>query len=238
MKKIIIVVLVTVAIAAYTFWPKAHVEEPVIMSLQVNEADKTLRIAYIVEKKRETRLTNIQYDTTSIVPTEANDVQVLETQNGYALREESMALTDEQLTYVLSFGGGTLPVNVSFDDDLPIETIAIIVRQNEAVEAVEDGNMLRYTYTAASDETIRVIGHFDSAALISFEQNSTATDFPLTLTAGQSVDVLIHEPYKLSSDDHLLLEIVTTDKTIQKNIALAQPMPKGYLKEAVRNAVQ
>ena len=234
MKKIIVLILVTVAIAAYTFWPKAHVEEPVIMSVEVNEADKTLRIAYIVEKKSETRLTNIQYDTLRILPTEANDVQVLETQNGYALREESMALTDEQLTYVLSFGGGTLPVNVSFDADLLIETIAIIVRQNEAVEAVEDGDMLRYTYTAASDETIRVIGHFDSAALISFEQNGTATDFPLTLTTGQSVDVLIHEPYKLSSDDHLLLEIVTTDKTITKNIALTQPMPTGYLKEAVQ----
>lgn len=234
MKKIIVLILVTVAIAAYTFWPKAHVEEPVIMSVEVNEADKTLRIAYIVEKKSETRLTNVGYDTLRILPTEANDVQVLETQNGYALREESMALTDEQLTYVLSFGSGTLPVNVSFDDDLPIETIAIIVRQNEAVEAVEDGDMLRYTYTAASDETIRVIGHFDSAALISFEQNGTATDFPLTLTTGQSVDVLIHEPYKLSSDDHLLLEIVTTDKTIQKNVALTQPMPTGYLKEAVQ----
>ncbi|KRF64348.1 hypothetical protein ASG99_21185 [Bacillus sp. Soil768D1] len=74
---------------------------------------------------------------------------------------------------------------------------------------------------------------FDSVATISFEE----AVFPLALKRGQSVDVFIHEPYKLSSHDELLLEItITKDQSFTKHFRLTQSIPKGYLKQIANEA--
>lgn len=244
MKKSIIIFLAIAAIAVlgvYWFWPKSHVKEPIVMSVQVDEVSKTLAVSYIVEQINDTYLMEIAHNTKGFYPPrtsgnwdrETNYTQVLATQNGYELREDVIELTDEQVSYFLSFKGGTLPVDISFNEYLPIKTILILVLEDEAVELIENENTLRYRYTSLKDETIDLIGHYDSVATISFEQEYAAVDFPLTLTQGQSVDVIIHDPYKLSSNDKLLLEIVTDNQTVTNNISMSQSIPKGYLRQIV-----
>lgn len=242
MKKSIIILLVIALIAVYWFWPKTHVKEPIVMSVQVDEVSKTLAVSYIVEQGNDTYLMEIAHNTKEFYPPrtsgnwdgETNFTQVLATQNGYELREDVIELTDEQVSYFLNFKGGTLPVDISFNDYSPIKTILIVLLKDEAVDVIENENTLRYTYSPLKDETINLIGHYDSVATISFEQDNKAIDFPLTLTQGQSVDVIIHDPYKLSSNDKLLLEIVTNDnKAVTKNISMTHSIPKGYLRQIV-----
>ena len=242
MKKSIIILLVMAAIGVYWFWPKTHVKEPIVMSVQVDEVSKTLAVSYIVEQGNDTYLMEIAHNTKGFYPPrtsgnwdgKTNFTQVLATQNGYELREDIIELTDEQVSYFLTFKGGTLPVNISFNDYSSIKTTLILLLEDEAVDVIENENTLRYTYTPLKDETIDLIGHYDSVATISFEQDNAAIDFPLTLTQGQSVDVIIHDPYKLSSNDKLLLEIVTKDnQAVTKNISMTQSIPKGYLRQIV-----
>lgn len=242
MKKFIIILLVIAAMAVYWIWPNAHVKEPIVMSVQVDEVSKTLAVSYIVDKGNDTHLMEIAHNKKGFYPPrtngywdgETNFTQVVATQNGYELREDVIELTDEQVSYFLDFKGGTLPVDISFNDYSPIQTILIVLLKDEAVDVVEEEHTLRYTYSPLKDETINVIGHYDSVATISFEQDHKQVDFPLTLTQGQSVDVIIHDPYKMSSNDKLLLEIETNDhQEITKNISMTQAIPKGYLKQIV-----
>ena len=242
MKKSIIIFLVIAAIGVYWFWPKAHVEEPIVMSVQFDEVSKTLAVSYIVEQENDTYLMGIVQNTKGFYPPstsgkwdgETNFTQVLATQNGYELREDIIELTDEQFSYFLSLKGGTIPVDISFNDYSPIKTMLILLLEDEAVDVIENENTLRYTYTALNDETIDLIGHYDSVATISFEQDNAAVNFPLTLTQGQSVDVIIYDPYKLSSNDKLLLEIVRKDnQAVTKNILMTKSIPEGYLQQIV-----
>lgn len=245
MKKSIIILLVIAAIAVlgiYWFWPKSHVKEPIVMSVQFDEVSKTLAVSYIVEKGNDTYLMEIAHNAKGFYPPrasgnwdgETNFTQVLATQNGYELREDVIELTDEQVSYFLTFKGGTLPVEISFDNYSPIQTMLTLLLEDEAVDVKENENTLRYTYTSLKDETIDLIGHYDSVATISFEQNNEEIDFPLTLKQGQSVDIIINDPYKLSSNDKLLLEIVMGDtQAVTKNITMTQSIPKGYLRQIV-----
>ncbi|MFI8496059.1 hypothetical protein ACIGC1_24795 [Peribacillus butanolivorans] len=109
----------------------------------------------------------------------------------------------------------------------------MLLLKDEGVEVTKQDEALPYTYTAPEDITIDSIGHYDSVATISFEE----AVFPLALKRGQSVDVFIHEPYKLSSHDELLLEITTTkDQSFTKHFRLTQSIPKGYLKQIANEA--
>ncbi|MBK5501659.1 hypothetical protein [Peribacillus sp. TH14] len=50
MKKWIIILVVIIALGTYFAWPKTHLKEPVVMSVQFYEAPKTLAVSYIVEQ--------------------------------------------------------------------------------------------------------------------------------------------------------------------------------------------
>jgi hypothetical protein len=242
MKKwIIILVVIIIALGTYFAWPKTHLKEPVVMSVQFDEAAKTLAVSYIVEQDDSTYVMEIAHDTKGFYPPRSNGnwdgetdyTKVLAKQNGYELREDIVELTDDQLMYFLSLEGRVVPVDISFEAYSPIETILVLLLKDEAVEVTKKDEALLYTFTAPEDITIDSIGHYDSVSSIFFEE----AEFPLVLTRGQSVDVLIHEPYKLSSQDELLLEITTTkDQSFTKHFRLTQSIPKGYLKQIVNEA--
>lgn len=245
MKKSIIILVLILAIGVYWVWPKAYVDEPIVMSVQFDEESKTLAVSYIVEQNNDIHLMEITHNTKGFYPPrtsgdwdgKTNFTEVLAAQNGYELREDVVELTDEQFSYFLSFEGRTLPVQISFKDYSPIETILVLLMEGEAVDVLKNDDLLRYTYTSSKDETIDLIGHYDSVATISFEQNNEDVVFPLTLTQGSSVDILIHEPYKFSSKDKLLLEIKMIDEqSVMKNILMTKSIPKGYLKQIVKES--
>ncbi|PEZ74710.1 hypothetical protein [Bacillus sp. AFS017274] len=240
MKKwIIILVVIIIAIGTYFAWPKTHLKEPVVMSVQFDEAAKTLAVSYIVEQDDSTYVMEIAHETKGFYPPRSNGdgetdyTQVLAKQNGYELREDIVELTDDQLEYFLSLDGRAVPVDISFEAYSPIETILVLLLKDEGVEVTKQDEALLYTYTAPEDITIDSIGHYDSVATISFEE----AVFPLALKKGKSVDVFIHEPYKLSSQDELLIEITTTkDQSYTKHFRLTQSIPKGYLKQIANEA--
>ncbi|MBG9456191.1 hypothetical protein ABE61_19635 [Lysinibacillus sphaericus] len=245
MKKSIIILVLIAAIGVYRFCPKAHVEEPIVMSVQLDGVSKTLAVSYIVEQNNDTYLMEIAHNTKGFYPSrnsgnwdgKTNFTKVLAVQNGYELREDVVELTNEQLSNFLSFEGRTLPVELSFANYSPIETTLALLMAGETVDVIKIDDMLRYKYTSSKDETIDSIGHYNSVATISFDQNNEEVVFPLTLTKGSSVDILIHEPYKLSSKDKLLLEITMIDgQSVTKNILMTKSIPKGYLKQIVKEA--
>jgi hypothetical protein len=245
MKKWIIILSAIIAIGAYFVWPKANLEKPIVMSVQFDEVTKTMAVSYIVGQDNDTYVMEVPYETKGFYPPRTNGdldgktniTQVLTAQNGYELREEVVKLTDDQLNYFRSFEGRALPVQISFKNYSPIETILVLLMEDEAADATKIDNTLRYTYTSPKDVTIDSIGHYDSVAMISFEQNGEEVVFPLTLTKGRTVDIIIHDPYKLSSRDRLLLEITMIDnQPILKNILMTESIPKGYLKKIVKES--
>ncbi|WP_432355415.1 hypothetical protein [Sporosarcina sp. A2] len=126
----------------------------------------------------------------------------------------------------------TLPFQISFEDYLPIETILVLI-----TDVTKNEDTLRYTYTSPKDVTIDSIGHYDSVEMISFKQDSKEAVFPLTLLQGDTVDTFIHEPYNLSSNDSMLLEIMRIEnQSFSKNILLTEPIPEGYLKQIVKES--
>ncbi|VEF46702.1 Uncharacterised protein [Bacillus freudenreichii] len=245
MKKWIITLVVVIGVVIYFVWPKARLEKPIVMSVQFEEVTKTLAVSYIVDQDDETYVMEVGHGTKGFYSPrtngnwdmETNFTKVLAVQNGYELREDVVELTDDQLAYFLSLEGRALPVQISFDNYSPIETILVLMMNNEAVNTTKNGNTLRYTYTSEKDVTIDSIGHYDSVATISFEQNNREVFFPLRLTQGSTVDIIIHEPYKLSSKDMMLLEIRTTeDQLVTRNILMTESIPKGYLKQIVKES--
>lgn len=243
MKKWIIILLAIIAVGVYLTWPKESLEKPIIMSTQFNEVTKTLAVSYIVDHDDDTYLMEIAHDTIGFYPPrtdgnwdgKTNSTQVLAAQNGYELREDIVELTDDQLVYFLSQEGRTLSIQISFEDYPPIETILVLILDDETPVVTKDEETLRYTYTSPKDVTINLIGHYDSVATISFKQDGDEVVFPLTLAQGDTVDIFIHEPYKLSSKNSLLLEITTIEnQSFWKNILMTEPIPEGYLKQIVK----
>ena len=241
MKKWILTLVLILAVGAYIVWPEAHLKEPIVMSVQFDETAKTLAVSYIVEKTDNTYVMEIAYGTKGFYPPRTNGnwdgeteyTQVLEKQDGYELREDAVELTDDQLAYFLSLKGRAVSAEISFESYSPIATILVLLLKDEAVEVTKKNEELQYTFTAPEDVIIDTIGHYDSVATISFED----AKLPLVLTKGQSIEVLINGPYKLSSHDELLLEIITTkDQTFTRHFPLTEPIPKGYLKQIVNEA--
>jgi|GEM_PF-6464399 len=245
MKKWIIILVFIIVIGVYFAWPKANLEKPIVMSVQFDEVAKTLAVSYIVVQDDDTYVMEIAHETKGFYPPrtngywdgETNFTKVLAAQNGYELREDVVELTDDQVAYFLSLEGRVLPVEISFENYSTIETIIVLLMENEAVDVTENDNTLSYTYTTPKDVTIESIGHYDSEATISFEQNGKEVVFPRTLKQGSTIDIIIDEPYKLSSKDRLLLEIEMTDnQSITKNILMTDSIPKGYLKQIVKES--
>lgn len=235
MKRWILVVgIVVIGIVAYLAWPKAGLEEPIVMSVQFDEMSKTLAISYIVSQSDHTFIKGVSYDTKEFYsPRSGDESQVLVKEDGYELREDVVDLSEEQLAYLGSLEARTLPVDILFDTYSPVETILVLLLKDETTEVTEiteQDEELIYTFIAPEDLTIYSIGHYDSVATISFEEDK----MPLVLKKGQSTEVFIHEPYKFSTNDELLLEITTiNDQVYTQHFSLKQPIPKGYLKRIV-----
>ncbi|MFF2591583.1 hypothetical protein ACFVSS_27925 [Peribacillus butanolivorans] len=185
MNKWIIILVVIIALGTYFAWPKTHLKEPVVMSVQFDEVAKTLAVSYIVEQDDSTYVMEIAHDTKGFYPPRSNGngdgetdyTQVLAKQNGYELREDIVELTKDQLEYFLSLDGRSVPVDISFEAYSPIETILVLLLKDEGVEVTKQDEALLYTYTAPEDITIDSIGHYDNVATISFEE----AVFPLAL---------------------------------------------------------
>lgn len=239
MKKWIPILVVMIGVGIYFAWPKTQIKEPIVMSVQFDEAAKTLTVSYIVAKDDHTYVMQIAHDTQGFYPPRSSGnwdgktdyTQVLATQNGYELREDTVELTDIQLDYFQSFEHGTLPVDISFENYSPIQTILILLLEDDAARAVKTEDKLRYTFTAPEDVTIENIGHFDTAATISFED----TALPLTLSKGQSTDIFIHGAYQRSSHDKMLLQIeIANGKSFTYHFPMTEPIPEGYLRQMVK----
>jgi len=245
MKKWIIIFVIIIAVAVYFVWPKANVDKPIVMSVQYDEAAKTLAVSYIVAKNDDTYVMEIAQNTKGFYPPRTNGVwdgetnftRVLAVQNGYELREDVVELTDKQNSYFLSLESRVQLVRISFEDYSPIETMMVLLIEDEAVDVTVVDHTLRYTYTVPEDVTIESIGHYDSEATISFEQNGKEVDFPRKVRQGSTIDIFINNPYRLSSKDRLLLEIEMKDKqSITKNILMTESIPEGYLKQIVKES--
>ena len=84
-----------IALGTYFAWPKTHLKEPVVISVQFDEAAKTLVVSYTVEQDDSTSVMKIAHDTKGFYPPRSNRngdgetdyTQVLAKQNGYELRE-------------------------------------------------------------------------------------------------------------------------------------------------------
>ncbi|MFE4354324.1 hypothetical protein [Peribacillus butanolivorans] len=95
MKKWIIILVVIIALGTYFAWPKTHLKEPVVMSVQFDEVAKTLAVSYIVEQDDSTYVMEIAHDTKGFYPPRSNGngdgetdyTQVLAKQNGYELQK-------------------------------------------------------------------------------------------------------------------------------------------------------
>ena len=245
MKKWIALSVAILVVGLYAMWPKASLDTPILMSTQLNEKTKTVAVSYLVQKNDDTFLMQIGQDTTGFYPPRTNGnwdgttnfTQVLETQNGYELREDIIELSEDQYTYLLSKDSHTLPIQVSFKNYSPIETTLVLISEEESVAGTKKEQTLRYTYTSPKDENLDSIGHYDSVGTISFEQNGQEAVFPLALKKGETVDITFYGAYKLSSSDSLLLELVTTDNhSIWKNVLLTERIPEGYLKQVANES--
>lgn len=208
----------------------------------MDEKSKTLAISYITTNKDQTYLEKARVDERSFYPPGTFKIQKVDTgnttslinQDGYQLREDVINLTEEDLAYFESFTARTPLVSVSYKDYAPVETILIVLKEKEAVEGTLEGTNLHYTFTAPEPMAIRIIGHYDSAALLSYSQNGKKPKFPLELKQGDSVDLLFSDPYNLASNDELLLEIETTDeKKFSRHLKTTMEIPDGYLKQLV-----
>ncbi|MFU2015589.1 hypothetical protein ACM6Q7_11030 [Peribacillus butanolivorans] len=72
MKKWIIILVVIKALGMYFAWPKTHLKKPVVMSVQFDEAAKTLAVSYIVEQDDSTYVMEIAHDTKGFYPPSSN----------------------------------------------------------------------------------------------------------------------------------------------------------------------
>lgn len=222
-----------IVIGAYFTWSTTKLEAPVVTSVQFDEMTKTLAVSYVVSKKDPTYMTGMQIDQEEMyVAGEHQQDQVLVLQNRYELREVIIPLSDEKVAYFSSVEGRTLPVDLSFEGHSLVETILVVLLENEAVEVKAEGEQLVYTFTAPEDMTIQTIGHYDSVAMISFEEERN----PFVLKKGESTKITIHEPYQLGTTDEVLLEIMTNDdKSYTVHFLLTEDIPKGYLKKIMSN---
>lgn len=240
MKKWTAILAVVLVAGIYLIWPKASVKEPVVMSVQVDEAKGTMEISYITSKRDDTYLLEVAVEGEEPYRIEVSSIEeegTVETinlleQNGYELRESIKELTDEELEYFQDFSGHAPLVTLSYKDYEPIKTILILLKEGETAKGEVDDYQLNYTFTAPEPMSISSIGHYDSVATISYAQNGKELKFPFELEQGETIDLSFWNPYNLASSDNLLLEIETTDgKYYRKHLATPMEIPDGYLKQ-------
>lgn len=235
MKKWIGVLAVFLAIGIYSVWPKASIEKPVVVSAQMDETSKTIMISYITTKKDQTYLMEAAIDGRGFYAagtTREIESKSLLDQDGYQLREDIIHLTEEELDYFEKMSWRVPPAAITYSDYEPIETILIVLKEDEAAEGVMDQQGIRYTFTAPEPMTITTIGHYDSAATLGYSYNGQELPSSIDLKAGETVDLNFDGTYQLASKDKLLVDIETTDgKHHTRHLAETMEVPDGYLKQ-------
>lgn len=240
MKKWIGISIVLLVVVLYFLWPKASLDGPIVVSAQIDELAKTITISYITTKNDKTYLMEVAVDEKEFYPIrtdgnwdgETETTGVLITQNGYELREDVIKLTEEELTYFDKYTGGALPVDISYENYAPVETILIVLRADETAEGVVEEDRLRYTFTAPDAMSISSIGHYDSVAFLSYSQNGIEPKIPFKMEQGDTIDLFFSNPYKMGTRDSLLLEIETIEgKQYMRHLEVTAQLPDGYLKQ-------
>lgn len=238
MKKWALVFIVFLAAGVYLLWPKASIENPIILSAQMDEAAKTIAVSYLTTAKDKTYLMEVAVDKRGYYPAptdkigENRDTKVLASQNGYQLREDVIHLSERQLAYFDELSGRAPLAAISYENYTPIETILVILKKDEAAEGIIKENSLHYTFTAPETMSINTIGHYDSVATLRYLYNGSEPSFPIELKPGDTLNLFFDPPYKLASQDELLLEIETTDgKYYTKHLETTLEIPDGYLKQ-------
>lgn len=233
-----IVIVLLMGIGVYFFFLRASVDKPVVVSAQMNEKNQEIAISYITTKRDQTLLTKVTVGEKSFYPIETSKEsdasKILASQNGYQLREDVIKLTEKELTYFMELSGRVPPVSVSYKEYAPIETILVVLKEGEAAEGIIEEDTLRYTFTANEPMDIATMGHYDSFAFLRASGNGGEPTLSAKLKKGESIDVIFSEPYKLASNDELLLEIQTADgKNYIKHLETTLEIPEGYLKQIV-----
>ncbi|MFE6168643.1 hypothetical protein ACFVP8_12355 [Viridibacillus arvi] len=236
------VMIIVGIVGCYFAWPNTNLEKPIVMSVQMDEASKTLSVSYIVDKNDNTYVMEIGHNTKGFYPPRTsgywdgitNYTNVLAAQNGYELREDVVELNEGQLYYFLSLKGTVLDADISFENYSPIKAVLILLKKDERANAIKHNETLHYSFTAQKDMTLNTIRHYHNISSISTQKDGEDSEFPLTLRKGNSVDIIIHNPYIINSKDKLLLEFITkNNQRISKNILMTESIPKGYLKKVV-----
>lgn len=245
LKKWIGVSLVLSAILVYWLWPKASIEQPIVVSAQVMESNSTMSIAYITAKKDETILMEVGVNGKGFYPpsrtengAEGRNTQIaseLAAQNGYQLREATIKLSDDELAYLLPTDSSrTLSANFSFENYSPVEADVILLLEEEAAEGKLEQGQLHYIFTAPEPMSVITIGHYSSVAAVSWSRDGREVKLPLAMEKGDTLDIHFDQPYQLGSMDELLLEIQTTDDNYYtRHLRETVGLPDGYLKQLV-----
>ncbi|MBT2583337.1 hypothetical protein [Planococcus sp. ISL-109] len=233
----LVMLLLVITMGGYSLWPKAHVKAPVVVSAQVDEEAGTMTVSYITTKRDKTFLTDVMVEGSGFYPDETAVTQELAEQNGYQLREDEIELSEEDLAFFYGFSGYAIPVSISYENHAPNETLLIVLSGEEAVEGtMEEDLTLRYSFTAPEEMAVASVGHYDSSASLSYEQNGKVPKLPLEMKKGDRLDILLHETVKLGSDDRVLVEIQTTEDTYYKmHLKETVPLPEAYLKRLVKD---
>ncbi len=245
MKKWSGVLLILSVLLAYWLWPKANIENPIVVSVQVMESTSTMTVSYITAKKDDTHLMEVAVNGKGFYPlsrkengAEGRNNQVpreLATQNGYQLREATIKLDTEELAYLLSNESSrTFSADFSFDNYSPIKAKGILLLEDEAAEGSIDQEQLHYKFTAPESMTVYTVGHYSSVATVSWSLNSREVKLPFEMEKGDTLDIHFAGPYQLGSMDELLVEIQTADDTYYtRHLKETVQLPDGYLKQLV-----
>lgn len=247
-KRIILIFFIIIStITIFLLWPK--LKEPILVTVQFDEVTETLYVTYLVDKNQhKTYVMEVAHIEKGFWPLrsgEKGDIEipkVLASQNGYELKEDIVELREHDLEYLRSLEENIVPVSIAFynhytREGYVIEVPMVLLKSENEGSAIKNDQELQYKYTAMKDETITSINNYHSVAKTFYKVNGEIVDLPVTLEKGNTLDILIKEPYKISSNDKLLFELNFNDgTTITKNIKMTEPIPKGYLKQIVERS--
>lgn len=235
MRKWVGISLVLSTILVYWLWPKASIEKPIVVSAQVMESNNTMSVSYITTKKDDMHLMEVAVNGKGFYPPSRQIARELATQNGYQLREATIKLSDEELAYLMPTDSGrTFLAELSFKNYSPVESDFIMLLEEEAAEGTIEQGRLRYTFTAPEPLAVFTVGHYNSVATISWSRDGSEVKLPLAMEKGDTLDLHFSEPYKMGSEDELLLEIQSTDgKSYTRHLKETVQLPDGYLKQMV-----
>lgn len=245
MRKWIGLLLVLSTMMVYWLWPKASIEKPIVVYAQVMESNNTMSVSYITAKKDNTHLMEVAVNGKGFYPpsrsengAEGGNTQAakeLVAQNGYQLQEATIKLTDEELAYLMPPDTSRIfSAELSFENYSPVKADFIMLLEEEAAEGNLEQGRLHYSFMAPEPLAVFTIGHYNSVATASWSRDGREVKLPLAMEKGETLDLHFGEPYKLGSEDELLLEIQTTDdKSYTRHLKETVQLPDGYLKQLV-----